>query len=100
MGSPAQFPNTHQSFSADIRARCAIHSAESGTIMIIPREDGLVRIYCQLSTVAQDSDGRFDRSRITPDTILEAAQRIIKPYQLDYKHREWWTIYQVSRKGM
>lgn len=54
--------------------------------MIIPREDGLVRIYCQLDSLALGSHGRFDRSCITPDTILEAAQRIIKPYKLDYKH--------------
>ena len=67
--------------------------------MVIPREDGLVRIYCQLSTVAPSDDGRFDRSRITPESILEAAQRIIKPYKLDYKHRDWWTVYQVSLKG-
>ncbi|KAL8941856.1 MAG: hypothetical protein Q9216_002000 [Gyalolechia sp. 2 TL-2023] len=77
----------------DIRSRCKI-SAESGTIMIIPREDGLVRIYCQLSAVAPGSDGRFDRSRIKPDTILEAAQEIIKPYKLGYKYRDWWTVYQ------
>lgn len=64
--------------------------------MVIPREDGLVRIYCQLSTVAPGDDGRFDRSRITPESILEAAQRIIKPYKLDYKYRDWWTVYQVS----
>lgn len=64
--------------------------------MIIPREDGLVRIYCQLSTVAPGSGGRFDRSRITPDSILEAAQRIIRPYKLEYKYRDWWTVYQVS----
>lgn len=38
--------------------------------MIIPREDGLVRIYCQLSTLSLGSDGRFNRSAITPDTIL------------------------------
>ncbi|KAL8652645.1 MAG: hypothetical protein Q9226_004186 [Calogaya cf. arnoldii] len=83
---------------ADIRSRCAIHSAESGTIMIIPREDGLVRIYCQLSTVAPGSDGRFDRSRITPDFILEAAQRIIRPYKLEYKYRDWWTVYQIGQR--
>ncbi len=64
--------------------------------MIIPREDGLVRIYCQLSTVTPGTDGRFDRSRITPDSILEAAQRIIRPYKLEYKYRDWWTVYQVT----
>lgn len=64
--------------------------------MIIPREDKLVRIYCQLSSVKPGSDGRLDRSQITPDSILRAAQNILKPYKLEYKHRDWWTVYQVS----
>lgn len=63
--------------------------------MIIPREEGLVRIYCQLTSVSLDSGGRFDRSRITPDTILEAARNIIRPYKLECKYRDWWTVYQV-----
>ena len=67
--------------------------------MIIPREDGLVRIYCQLSTMVISNDGRVDRSSITPDTILQAAQKIMKPYKLEYRHRDWWTVYQVSEKG-
>jgi phenol 2-monooxygenase len=29
----------------DIRMRCAIHSAESGSVMVIPRENKLVRLY-------------------------------------------------------
>lgn len=37
----------HSNFP-DIRSRCAIHSAESGSVMIIPRENGLVRFYIQL----------------------------------------------------
>ncbi|KAL8880632.1 MAG: hypothetical protein Q9198_001997 [Flavoplaca austrocitrina] len=80
------------------QTECAIHSAESGTIMIIPREDGLVRIYCQLSTLVISNEGRFDRSSITPDTILQAAQKIMKPYKLDYKHRDWWTVYQIGQR--
>ncbi|KAL8992773.1 MAG: hypothetical protein Q9169_006854, partial [Polycauliona sp. 2 TL-2023] len=82
----------------DIRSRCAIHSAEAGTIMIIPREDGLVRIYCQLSELAPGTDGRYDRSSITPDTILQAAQRIMTPYRLEYRYRDWWTVYQIGQR--
>ena len=63
--------------------------------MLIPREDRLVRIYCQLSAVTSGSDGRFDRSQITLDTILKAAQKILRPYKLEYKYRDWWTVYQV-----
>jgi len=35
---------------ADIRMRCAIHSANSGSVMVIPRENKLVRLYIQLTT--------------------------------------------------
>ncbi|KAL9052382.1 MAG: hypothetical protein Q9206_004331 [Seirophora lacunosa] len=73
-------------------------NADSGAIMIIPREEGLVRIYCQLTSVSLDSGGRFDRSRITPDTILEAARNIIRPYKLECKYRDWWTVYQVGQR--
>ncbi|KAL8878293.1 MAG: hypothetical protein Q9192_008483 [Flavoplaca navasiana] len=44
------------------------------------------------------NDGRFDRSSITPDTILQAAQKIMKPYKLEYKHRDWWTVYQIGQR--
>ncbi|KAL8833923.1 MAG: hypothetical protein Q9176_007745 [Flavoplaca citrina] len=44
------------------------------------------------------NDGRFDRSSITPDTILQAAQKILKPYKLEYKHRDWWTVYQIGQR--
>lgn len=36
--------------AADIRMRCAIHSVSSGSVMVIPRENRLVRLYIQLTT--------------------------------------------------
>ena len=30
--------------------RCAIHSANSGSVMVIPRENKLVRLYIQMTT--------------------------------------------------
>lgn len=80
----------------DIRSRCAIHSANSGSIMLIPRQGRLIRIYCQLTEVSRDQAGRFDRSGITEKTIFRTAQRIMKPYTLDYTYCENWTVYQVK----
>lgn len=81
----------------DIRSRCAIHSAKSGSIMVIPREGGrLIRIYCQLNEVSKGQGGKFDRSEITEETIFKTAQKIIKPYTLEYKYCENWTVYQVG----
>ena len=78
--------------------RCAIHSAESGSMMVIPRENKLVRLYIQLTEIAPDATGRADRSKITPETILKSAQRIISPYKLSYEYCDWWTAYQVCAK--
>lgn len=82
----------------DIRMRCAIHSAENGSLMVIPRENKLVRLYIQLKEVAPDASGRADKSKITPELIFGAAQRIIAPYTLDYEYCDWWTAYQIGQR--
>jgi len=84
----------------DIRQRCAIHSASSGSVMVIPRENKLVRLYIQLTTTAKigDQDSRADRSWITPDVILESAQKILAPYKLTYRKLDWWTAYQIGQR--
>ena len=81
----------------DIRMRCTIHSSESGTMMIIPRENKLVRLYIQLNEVSIAGQ-QADRSKITPEVILKAAQRIISPYELAYDYCDWWTAYQIGQR--
>ena len=66
--------------------------------MVIPRENSLVRLYVQLNEVKPDASGRADRSQITPGVILQAAQRTLSPYKLDYKHCHWWTAYQIGQR--
>ncbi|WPH05091.1 Hypothetical protein R9X50_00799000 [Acrodontium crateriforme] len=83
----------------DIRMRCAIHSASQGSVMVIPRENKLVRLYIQLTTVQNAAGGaKFDRSTITPEVILASAQRIMAPYKLSYKYCDWWTAYQIGQR--
>ncbi|KAI9710281.1 MAG: hypothetical protein M1820_002775 [Bogoriella megaspora] len=82
----------------DIRNRCMIHSANSGSLMVIPRENKLVRLYVQLKEVTPDASGRADRSKITPEAILSAAQKTLSPYKLTYKYCDWWTAYQIGQR--
>lgn len=64
--------------------------------MIIPRENNLVRVYCQ---IRETSTGfKVDRSNITPEDILERAQKILAPYTLSYKHCHWFTAYQIGQR--
>lgn len=57
--------------------------------MIIPRENKLVRLYIQLTEAAPCS-GRVDKSKITPEFIFKAAQKIMSPYKLDYHYCDWY----------
>lgn len=84
----------------DIRMRCAIHSESSGSVMVIPRENKLVRLYIQLTTTEKVGDEavKADRSKINPKVILESAQRIMAPYKLDYRKLDWWTAYQIGQR--
>jgi 2-polyprenyl-6-methoxyphenol hydroxylase-like FAD-dependent oxidoreductase len=82
----------------DIRSSSTIRSAEHGSLLMIPRERGLVRVYIQLTEVKLGANGRADRSKITPASILQAAQRIMAPYTLTYEYCEWWTAYQIGQR--
>ncbi|KAF7903981.1 hypothetical protein EAF00_001315 [Botryotinia globosa] len=80
----------------DIRMRCAIHSSKSGSMMVIPRENKLVRLYIQITTTEIGSE--IDRWSINPKMILDSAQKIMAPYKIDYEHCDWWTAYQIGQR--
>ena len=64
--------------------------------MIIPRENKLVRVYCQLRDVHKGA--RVNRAAITPEQILVRAQEILAPYQITYKYCHWFTAYQIGQR--
>lgn len=66
--------------------------------MVIPRENGLVRLYIQLSEIKPDASGRADRSKITPEVIIAAAQKTLAPYKITYNYCDWWTAYQIGQR--
>lgn len=84
----------------DIRKNCIIRSAKSGNLMLIPREDKLVRLYVQLQTqtFAKEGEPRFDKSIYTQAHILEIANTILSPYRLTYEYCDWWSVYQVGQR--
>ena len=81
----------------DIRLKCAIHSANDGNILIIPREGGyLVRLYIELDKLGEDE--RVVAKNITQDQLIAAAQRILHPYVLDVKQVAWWSVYEIGQR--
>ena len=81
----------------DIRLKCAIHSANQGNILIIPREGGyLVRFYIELDAV---SDKEMIETRsVSPEKLAAVANRIMHPYTLDVQDVGWWSVYEIGQR--
>jgi len=65
--------------------------------MVIPRENKLVRLYIQMTTV-EKGGALVDRTNITPDMILKCAQQTLAPYKLTYEYCDWWTAYRIGQR--
>ncbi|KAG6020057.1 hypothetical protein E4U40_006434 [Claviceps sp. LM458 group G5] len=78
----------------DIRMKCTVHSRH-GSIMVIPREDNMVRLYVQITS----SSGRelSDRRTATEQEIQELAKKILHPYFIEWERVEWYSVYPISQ---
>lgn len=82
----------------DIRLKCAIHSANQGNLLLIPREGGyLVRLYIELDTT-HDSGLLADRTQITPEQLATVANRVLHPYTIEVKDVGWWSVYDIGQR--
>ncbi len=81
----------------DVRLKCAIHSANQGNILIIPREGGyMVRFYIELDNVS-DKEMLENRS-VTPQKLAKVANRILHPYTVEVKDVGWWAVYEIGQR--
>jgi phenol 2-monooxygenase (NADPH) len=81
----------------DIRLKSAIHSANEGNLLIIPREGGyLVRLYVELDELREGE--RVDRESMTADRLIQGARRILHPYEFDVHEVAWWSVYEIGQR--
>lgn len=41
---------------------------------------------------------QIDRFKISPENLIQAANKVLSPYKLTYKHCHWWTAYQIGQR--
>ncbi len=81
----------------DIRLKCAIQSADQGSILIIPREGGyLVRLYIELDVLGPD-ERAADRG-VKTDELVEKARKILSPFDFDVAQVAWWSAYEIGQR--
>lgn len=87
--------------TAFIHTECLIHSRNSGSIMVIPREAGLVRLYVQLQEDAAEEGAaqkHYDRAAATEDICKARAAKIFAPYKLEFGRTDWFSVYQIGQR--
>lgn len=78
----------------DIKMKCTIHS-DAGSIMVIPREANMVRLYIQIAS-STDEDWN-PRKSATTEQVQQAAKRIMKPYWIEWDRVEWYSVYPIGQ---
>ncbi|KAF2836622.1 hypothetical protein M501DRAFT_1007312 [Patellaria atrata CBS 101060] len=92
----------------------SVISSEHGGCVIIPREDGYIRLYTQLdvsytgpiaaSRQARDptfveTGGKVSIHSITPEEVLEQTNKIFAPYKVRFgAPLSWFTIWKISER--
>ncbi|GAA6062229.1 hypothetical protein JCM10212_000808 [Sporobolomyces blumeae] len=83
----------------DIMSKCLIHSKSSGSIMVIPRESGLVRLYVQLQAEAgPDGKQKHYGRDATEDICKDRARKIFEPFKLEFGKTAWFSVYQIGQR--
>ncbi|KXT03193.1 hypothetical protein AC578_4790 [Pseudocercospora eumusae] len=78
----------------DIKMKCTIHS-DAGSIMVIPRENNMVRLYIQIAS-STDKDWN-PRKQATTEEVQEHAKKILKPYYIEWDRVEWYSVYPIGQ---
>ncbi|KAL1634907.1 hypothetical protein SLS56_001988 [Neofusicoccum ribis] len=78
----------------DIKMKCTIHS-DHGSIMVIPREDNMVRLYIQIAS-STDSDWN-PRKTATEEEVQDHAKKILAPYYINWDRVEWYSVYPIGQ---
>ncbi|TKA65135.1 hypothetical protein B0A55_11275 [Friedmanniomyces simplex] len=81
----------------DLRLKTAIHSANEGSILIIPREGGyLARFYIEMDKLSPDE--RIASKNVTAESLIATAKRIFQPFSFDVRHIAYWSVYEVGQR--
>ncbi|OCK86412.1 hypothetical protein K432DRAFT_430960 [Lepidopterella palustris CBS 459.81] len=78
----------------DIKMKCTIHS-DAGSIMVIPRENNMVRLYIQIAS-STDEDWN-PRKTATTEEVQSHAQEIMRPYHIEWDRVEWYSVYPIGQ---
>ncbi|KAF5004582.1 hypothetical protein FDECE_8912 [Fusarium decemcellulare] len=75
----------------DIWSKTVVFSEEHGSVLIIPRERNMTRLYIEMKT-------SISSKGLAQDYVMEQARLIMAPYHVEWLSVEWFGNYAVSQR--
>lgn len=79
----------------DIWSKVVVQSDELGSVLMIPRERGLTRLYIELRPGSNEAVGG---ELTTQEFVQRRAQQIMHPYRLEWRNVEWFGRYKIGQR--
>lgn len=79
----------------DIWSKVVVHSEELGSVLMIPRERNMTRLYIELKPGSAETTGK---ERHTQEFVQKRAQEIMHPYRVEWRTVEWFGRYQIGQR--
>jgi hypothetical protein len=79
----------------DIWSKVVVHSEELGSVLMIPRERNMTRLYIELKPGSVETIGK---ERHTEEFVQQRAREIMHPYRLEWRSVEWFGRYQIGQR--
>lgn len=81
----------------DIWTKCVVFSEQFGSVLIIPRERDMTRLYIEMRSDADITATNSNPARVQAAIMRRAAQ-ILLPYRIRWRRVEWFGQYRVSQR--
>ncbi|KAJ3495600.1 hypothetical protein NLG97_g3280 [Lecanicillium saksenae] len=84
----------------DIWSKTLVYSEEHGSILIVPRERNMTRLYIELKS-CHTPTALADLARgddLGQSFVMEQARKIMAPFNIDWSCIEWFGRYQVGQR--
>ncbi|KAH7351229.1 FAD binding domain-containing protein [Rhexocercosporidium sp. MPI-PUGE-AT-0058] len=78
----------------DLWSKAVISSETEGSILCIPREKNMTRLYIEL----HPGSAPMSSEAATEEFVMERAKAIMAPFTLSWKSIEWFGIYKVGQR--
>lgn len=74
----------------------AVHSKEAGSVLMVPREEGMMRVYTQMGELQPGE--RVNRADVTLEKMIEKTKLAMQPYKMDFVYVDWYTCYEIGQR--